>query len=318
MDKSNVIAVAAVLGIAGFLVGRWDAKPATAAPASAMAVAASPGAAPTPEAAPAAEPARPAEAAAAAPSTPEPAAPSAPAAPSLLDSQSDEGAGKGVDIAKVGVSPKNGDSPYIGVKDPLVVVNVFSDFQCPVCKRSADPIKQLAADFPGKVQVYFRNNALEMHGRSKPAALACTAAGKQGKFWQYHDKLFQEQALDDGSLKKYAQELGLDMAQWEKDIADPKLAERIKEESSWAEKMGASGTPAFFVNGVRQVGWGSYLALKSIVAREVEKGDELIASGTPKAKVVAARIQALADKNNKNEGEGAIDGANWATLLTRD
>jgi protein-disulfide isomerase len=313
MEKTNLVAIAFALAFAGFLVGRFDAKPATAAPAAAVPVAPAPEGSPAPVAAPATS--APSEPAAAAPS-PSPAQ-EAPKTPSLLDSQSDEGAGKGVDTAKIGTSPKSG-SAYLGPKDALVVVNVYSDFQCPVCRRSADPIKQLAADFPGKVKVFFRNNALEMHGRAMPAALAAAAAGRQGKFWPYHDKLFKDQTLDDQSLRQYAQEVGLNLEQWERDRNDPALLTRMKEEASWAEKMGATGTPGFFVNGVRQVGWGSYLALKSIVQRELDKADELIAGGTAKNQVLAKRIAEFAPQNSKNEGEGAIDGGAWSKMLTAD
>jgi len=314
MEKSNVLALSVVVLMAGFVVGSWDAK--TQAHGPVMPAAATP----APEAAPAAAPTPAPEPAAAAPAAVAPSpspAPSAPkAASGSLDSQTDEGAGKGVDIAKIGVSPKDMGSPFLGAKDAAVVVNVFSDFQCPVCKRSADPIKQLAADFPGKVKVYFRNNALEMHGRSKPAALAAFAAKKQGKFWQYHDKLFATGALDDASLESAAKELGLNMEQWKKDVADPKSAERLAEEAKWAEQMGASGTPGFFVNGIRQVGWGSYMALKSMVQREVEKADEQ--KGAPVKTVLAERIKATASKNTKSEGEGNIDADKWAQLLAHD
>lgn len=322
MDKSNLYALAALLGVAGFVVGRLDgnsrAAPAPAAPIAAPAAAAGPASAPAAAATPApaaeapraAEAAKPAEAAAAA-------APAA-AKPSLLDSQSDEGAGKGVDVTKIGVSPKGAESPYLGPREALVVVNVFSDFQCPVCKRSADPIKQLAADFPGKVKVYFRHNALAMHGRSKPAALATMAAKNQGKFWQYHDKLFETGQLDDASFEQFAKELGLDVAKFKADMADPVLAARVDQEAKWAESMGATGTPGFFVNGLRQVGWGSYMALKSMVQRELDKAEEAVAQGTPKSQVLQKRIADSAAANSKNEGEGAINGELWAKQLTAD
>ncbi len=320
MDKSNFYAIAAVLAVSGFVVGKLDAAsraPAAAAPAAAMAPAAAPAA---PEAPAAAAPSAPAPSPTPSPS---PAAPSAPAAeapkqPSLLDSQSDEGAGKGVDMAKMGVSPQGMASPYIGPKDALVVVNVYSDFQCPVCKRSADPIKQLAADFPGKVKVYFRNNALAMHGRSKPAALAAWAAKNQGKFWQYHDKLFQTGALDDGSLEQAAKDLGLNIEQWKKDIADPAIAARLDQEAKWAEEMGATGTPGFFVNGIRQVGWGSYMALKSMVGNEIAKAEEVLGQGAPKGEILKRRVLATAPSNPKNEGEKAIAADTWAKNLTAD
>jgi protein-disulfide isomerase len=318
MDKSNLIAIGLVLAVAGFGVGRWDAKPASGAGAAPVTVAAPPTATAEPPAAGPAAPAAAAAAAAPVAAAAAAAAPSEPAKPGLLDSQSDEGAGKGVELAKIAVSPSGIASPYLGPKDALVVVNVYSDFQCPVCKRSADPIKQLVADFPGKVKVYFRNNALAMHGRSKPAALAAWAAKNQGKFWQYHDKLFASGALDDASLEQHAKELGLDVAKWKADLADPKNSERLDQEAKWAESMGATGTPGFFVNGIRQVGWGSYMALKSMVQREVDKGEELAGQGTAKGQIAAKRIASQAAQNTKNEGEGAINGEQWASQLTAD
>lgn len=316
MEKSNVLALSVVVLMSGFVVGSWDAKTQLHAGTAAMPAAVSP--APTEAPAPTPEPAAAAPAPSPSPApVPSSAALAAPK-PSAggLDSQTDEGAGKGVDVAQVGVSPKDMSSPYLGAKDAPVVVNVYSDFQCPVCKRSADPIKQLAADFPGKVKVYFRNNALEMHGRSKPAALAAWAAKKQGKFWQYHDKLFATGLLDDANLENHAKELGLNIEQWKKDIADPKNAERLAEESKWAESMGATGTPGFFVNGMRQVGWGSYMALKSMVQREVEKAAEQ--KGAPSKTVLTERIMETAAKNTKGENEKSIDAATWAKLLTHD
>ncbi len=320
MEKSNLYALAVVLAVSGFVVGKLDvaSRSGASAPAAAPATL-SPGAvvvaAPSPVAETAPAPA------AAAPSAPMPAAAAAaeaPKQPSLLDSQSDEGAGKGVDVAKAGVSPKGMASPYIGVKDALVVVNVYSDFQCPVCKRSGDPIKQLAVDFPGKVRVYFRNNALAMHGRSKPAALAAWAAKNQGKFWQYHDKLFATGLLDDGSLEAAAKDLGLNIDQFKKDIADPANSARLDQEAKWAEEMGASGTPGFFVNGIRQVGWGSYMALKSMVAGEISKAEEALAQGAPKGEVVKRRVLAGAPQNTKNEGEKGISADTWAKNLTAE
>ena len=84
---------------------------------------------------------------------------------------------------------------------------------------------------------------------------------------------------------------------------------------SLAEQMGASGTPAFFVNGTRQVGWGSYMALKSMVAREIAQAKELISGGVKPADVIRRRIESTANSNSKDEGETVLDGKLWARLL---
>ena len=313
MDTSNAYAIAALIAVAGFLVGRWDAKPAqpVAATAAAVAQVAPQAATPAPvAAAPVAQAAAPV----APPPTP---APAAAPKPTSLNSQSDEGAGKGVDLNKIAHSPAKGPA-WLGSKDATVLVTIFSDFQCPVCRRSADPIKQLVEDFPGEVRVVFRNNALAMHGRSQPSAVAAAAAQRQGKFWQYHDKLFQTGQLDDSSLLDHARSIGLDMAKFQSDLADGRLVERMTKEAKMSEQLGASGTPAFFVNGIRQVGWGSYMALKSMVARELAQGKELQTGGVKKTDVIRKRIEGGANGNHKDEGETHLDGKLWASLLLSD
>lgn len=308
--KSNAFAIALVVLVGGCVPAQWDNRAnavSVVVPTGPLA-ATSTGTSARPPIAPERQAAPPPAAAAPASTAPAPLNMS-------MDTQSDEGAGKGVDVMEMGVSPKGMSSAYLGPKEAAVVVNVFSDFQCPVCKRSADPIKQLVADFPGKVKVYFRNNASAMHGRSKPAALAAWAAKQQGKFWQYHDKLFATGQLGDASLESQAKELGLDMEQWKKDIADPKAAERIVQETKWAEKLGATGTPGIFVNGRRLIGWNSYRALRAMVAREIDDAERL--KGAPVGTIPAQRIKVTAAANNKNEA-GAVNGDEWAEILTSD
>ena len=241
-----------------------------------------------------------------------------PPPPPDTEHHTDETAGKAADLSKIAVSPKHG-SPYLGVRNELVVVNVFSDFQCPVCSRAADPIKQLAIDFPGKVRVVFRNNPLKMHGRARAAARAAAAAGRQGKFWQYHDRLFANQgALDDASLRHIAENLGLNLDKWEEDRTDPVLDDQITEEADSVVKLGAPGTPGIFVNGWRSLGWGSYMGLKGTVQREIVSGEQLLAQGIPKSDIPAARIRATATQNPKSGNEGPIDPEVWVQVLTAD
>jgi protein-disulfide isomerase len=180
-------------------------------------------------------------------------------------------------------------------------------------------VKQLVADFPGKVKVVIRNNALPTHARAEAAARAAIAAAKQGRFWDYYDRLFADmRSRDDGSLRRFASDLGLDLARWDKDFADPSAAEWVKRESAAAIRLGVPGTPGIFVNGFRQMGWGSYRDLNASVAREIAAGEALVASGKPLTSVPAERIRLNADKNYKKEGEGAPDVEDWVkTLLAR-
>ena len=80
--------------------------------------------------------------------------------------------------------------------------------------------------------------------------MAAEAAGNQGKFWEYHDKLFANQSkLAPDNLKQYAKELGLDAARFEKDLADLGKKKRVDDDMAEARSLGVSGTPAFFING---------------------------------------------------------------------
>ncbi len=88
------------------------------------------------------------------------------------------------------------------------------------------------------------------HNNARGAAVAAEAANNQGKFWEFHDKLFANQdkiGLND--LKKYAKELGLNTAQFEKDLLDPRFQMRVDTDLSEARSLGIAGTPAFFING---------------------------------------------------------------------
>lgn len=246
---------------------------------------------------------------------PTPVVPAATPAPPAVDRTSDEHAGKGIDLAKIAQSPADG-SPFLGPEDAPVVVNVFTDYQCPVCKRIADPIKQLVADFPGTVKVVVRNNALPSHSRAQASALAALAAGRQGKFWPYYDRLWAEQsARDDASFERFAADLGLDLERWKKDVADPASVAAVRRESDAAVRLGVPGTPGFFVNGQRQMGWGSYRDLRARVEREVKAVAALVAAGTPEKDAAAARIRATAEQNPKRDGDPAVQVDDWVKVL---
>jgi protein-disulfide isomerase len=89
-----------------------------------------------------------------------------------------------------------------------------------------------------------------MHQFAKPAAIAAEAAHSQGKFWEYHDKLFANQTkLTLNDLKQYAKDVGLDTAQFDKDLVDPGEKKRVDDDLAEARSLGINGTPAFFVNG---------------------------------------------------------------------
>jgi protein-disulfide isomerase len=184
--------------------------------------------------------------------------------------------------------------PALGPVPAKVLVIVFSDFQCPVCRRSADATDQIAEEFPGEVRVEFWQHALATHAGAENAAVASLAAQRQGMFWEYHDEVFRNQsAIDPASLARYAEQLGLDMGQFNEDYADPELRARVNAEGAFAERFGAMSTPAFMINGKVHIGWGSWSGFRSDVERELVEARKLEAAGIPVEQIAEQRARAV-------------------------
>ncbi len=159
-----------------------------------------------------------------------------------------------------------GPSPGMGPGTAAVKVFVFSDFQCPVCRRIVEPLKQIVREYPADVQVIFKHHALGTHSRARDAAAASIAAYRQGKFWEYHDEVFEHQgALEPADLVAYAEAIGLDTAKFKEDMAAADVAAQIDYESEMSQKLGAEGTPGLFINGKFLPGWGSYPGFKAMI-----------------------------------------------------
>jgi protein-disulfide isomerase len=108
----------------------------------------------------------------------------------------------------------------------------------------------LLEKFPLQVKVVFKNYPLRKHAFAKKAAVAAFAARRQGKFWEYHDLLFENgESLSDRKFRDIARELGLDLERFEKDINDLKIVARINQDIRLGAHMGVRGTPTVFING---------------------------------------------------------------------
>ncbi len=181
------------------------------------------------------------------------------------------------------------DRPARGPADALVTIVAFSDFQCPFCKKvnvTLDAVREVYGD---DLRVVFRNRPLNFHPQARPAAKAALAAAKQGKFWEMHDALFDKQQELKGALyAEIAGELGLDVAQFEADFANPELEQMISEDERLAAAFGANGTPAFFINGRFLSGAQPIDAFKSTIDEELEDAKAMVAAGTPRDQVFSA------------------------------
>jgi len=155
----------------------------------------------------------------------------------------------GPDPSKRHTVPAGEGRPSLGPEDAPITVVEFSDFQCPFCAKLAPTLHGLV-DRHGDVRVVFRQRPLGNHALARPAAAGALAAGRQGKFWELHDALFaHEGKLDDDDIEEAAEELGLDMEQWNADRQDPAIEQIIAEDEALAKQLGVSGTPGSFVNG---------------------------------------------------------------------
>ncbi|SEU24301.1 Protein-disulfide isomerase [Stigmatella erecta] len=181
------------------------------------------------------------------------------------------------------------DSPTQGPADALVTLVEFTDFQCPFCSRASASVKQVMEDYQGQLRVVIKQHPLAFHARARPAALAALAAHEQGKFFEYHDKLFANQkALDDASLETYAKEVGLDIKRWKKSLADPKLAQAVDRDTALAVSLGAGGTPGFFVNGRFFSGAQPIEVFRAVIEEELGKASLLVKEGMKPSDVYAS------------------------------
>jgi protein-disulfide isomerase len=183
-------------------------------------------------------------------------------------------------------------APVKGAKDALVTIVQFADFQCPFSSRVQSTIDKIMAEYKGKVRVAWRNKPLPFHDNAKPAAIAAMAANQQGKFWPMHAILFKNQHnLDAASLEKYAKEIGLNMTKFKAALRDRKLQDSVEADAAMGDRLGARGTPAFFINGKFLSGAQPFENFKSRIDEELKHAQKLVAGGTPKANVYAVILK---------------------------
>jgi protein-disulfide isomerase len=140
--------------------------------------------------------------------------------------------------------------PVYGNERAPVTLVVFADFECPHCKAEVPALRAAVDQFRGRVKLVFKHFPLRGHERAKPAAIACEAAHEQGKFWEMHDAVFAHQdALEDEDLRKYAQQIGLDMGKFDAAWKARRAEQLVDADRAEGEKAGIDGTPAVFVNG---------------------------------------------------------------------
>jgi len=146
------------------------------------------------------------------------------------------------------------DSPLRGSPMAPVTIYEFSDFQCPHCKIAAPELKKIVEESNGKVKLIFKQYPLPMHPKAREASKATIAAHKQGKFWEMHDLLFENQErLQTANLDDFAEKVGLDMKRFRADMKSKDADKKIEADLAEGRAAGVDSTPSIYVNGRRFV-----------------------------------------------------------------
>jgi protein-disulfide isomerase len=134
---------------------------------------------------------------------------------------------------------------------PLTLVQ-YGDYECPYTRQSTWVVQAIQQQLGDRLRFVFRNFPLvAIHPHALYAALTAEAAAAQGKFWEMHDYIFHHQhTLEDADLTRFAEEVGLSMQQYARDIAERRSLARIEEDREGGKRSGVQGTPTFFINGV--------------------------------------------------------------------
>ena len=175
------------------------------------------------------------------------------------------------------------NNPFTGGKDAKVTIVEFSDFQCPYCARAVPSIKEVEKTYGDKVKIVFRDFPLSFHNTAHKQAEAAACAHEQGKFWDYHDKLFANQsktgaafgngnqkALND-TLVEYAKQISIDPAKFKECLESGKMSANIDADIQAGEEAGVNSTPSFFVNGKLLAGALPASEFKKIIDEELKK-----------------------------------------------
>jgi len=178
------------------------------------------------------------------------------------------------------------DDPVKGNPDAPVTVIEFSDFQCPFCSRfftQTLPLLQENYIDTGKIKLVYRDMPLDsLHPNARTTHIAAECADEQGKFWEYHDVLFQKQSqwqrmasLDlQSTLSQYATDLGLQTASFEACLQSQEMADEVNNDFLDGAKYGATGTPTFFIGNekdgfIKLVGAQPYSSFQAIIDNQL-------------------------------------------------
>jgi protein-disulfide isomerase len=162
-----------------------------------------------------------------------------------------------------------GNDPRLGSDKAPVQIVEFADYECPYCQKVNEDLARLREQFGDQVSLVYKDFPLPMHPLAGKAAQAARCAGAQGKFWEFHDSLFQTKKLQTSELKLEARDLKLDTARFDQCFDSGEQIPVVKKDVQEGQRLGLTGTPSFFVNGHFMSGAIGYMKLRETVLQEL-------------------------------------------------
>ncbi|MBK9758337.1 MAG: thioredoxin domain-containing protein [Nannocystis sp.] len=177
-----------------------------------------------------------------------------------------------------------GSSPQRGLAGAPVTIVEFGDFECQFCARGNDTLEKMRRRYGDKLRVVFKHFPLSFHGHAFLAARAALAAEAEGKFWEFHDRLYQTRAdFDEATLVAIARELGLNAKKFKERLYSAEYDAKIIADQELGATLGVRGTPAYFVNGRALDGAVPELEFRLAIQEELERAEALLREGSPAA-----------------------------------
>ncbi len=161
--------------------------------------------------------------------------------------------------------------PSRGNAAAKVTIVEFADFECGFCARAHETVTAVLKHYGDKVRLVFRHYPLSFHPRAPKAAEATACADEQGKFWALHDALFDSQELEEEALKAQAQRVGVDTQRFDDCLDSGRMDAVVKRDFAAGSKVGVTGTPAFFINGLMLSGAQPEAAFRKLIDAELAR-----------------------------------------------
>ena len=192
------------------------------------------------------------------------------------------------------------DAARRGATEPLVTIITYSDFECPYCAEMVPVLERVLARYPDSVELRFRHNPMPMHEHAALAAEAAEEARAQGgdeAFWRMHDLLFANQeALSPQDILRYSRQIGVDLERMNVALRGRVHRERVQADAEDALRLGADGTPAFFINGRLLLGAYPFEDVARIVDEEIALAREALRRGVPRRELYAKVLESAHDE----------------------